>query len=205
MSEWPHSHSDQSKARISLALKKIWHESLKLKRLQEKLYCSWTRYIAEAAKRGGEDQRELGWDSFHQINAELNIQYLQKRDEKAKARETAKLRAEKVAKDRAEKFAQRRKKKEEQAQAKILSLPNSFNRKKKGTLVRDLKLIKRLTKYRKKMVIPVSSSKASSVEPQASMEKLDLAFIKAKKIQSFSLVDQLQTLKSKKEVCSELL
>ncbi|XP_020672416.1 uncharacterized protein LOC110092273 isoform X2 [Dendrobium catenatum] len=147
MSERPHSHSDQSKARISFSLRRFWHESLKHKRLQEKLYFSWARYIAEAAKRGGDDQRELGWDSFQKIKADINFQYLQEREEKALARETAKLIAEKVARDRAANNAQKRKKKEEQAKTKSLLRQNLLNRKKKNDLARDLKLIERLAKW----------------------------------------------------------
>ncbi|XP_020672415.1 uncharacterized protein LOC110092273 isoform X1 [Dendrobium catenatum] len=210
MSERPHSHSDQSKARISFSLRRFWHESLKHKRLQEKLYFSWARYIAEAAKRGGDDQRELGWDSFQKIKADINFQYLQEREEKALARETAKLIAEKVARDRAANNAQKRKKKEEQAKTKSLLRQNLLNRKKKNDLARDLKLIERLAKIqysKRRLNIPVSRRRASSVGSQPSVENLDLEFIKEEKLQrSNSLADQLQTLKGKKfEVCVQLL
>ncbi|KAL0924288.1 hypothetical protein M5K25_005104 [Dendrobium thyrsiflorum] len=210
MSERPHSHSDQSKARISFSLRRFWHESLKHKRLQEKLYFSWARYIAEAAKQGGDDQTELGWDSFQKIKSDINFQYLQEREEKALARETAKLIAEKVARDRAANNAQKRKRKEEQAKAKSLLRQNLLNRKKKNDLVRDLKLIERLAKIqysKRQLKIPVSRRRVSSIGSQPSVENLDLEFIKEEKMQrSVSLADQLQTLKEKKfEVCVQLL
>lgn len=199
MSEWSHSHSDQSKARISSAMRRVWQESFKHKRLQEKLYWLWARYVAEAAKRGGEDQRELDWDAFQKINAELNFEYLQEREEKLKAREAAKLEAEIVARERAEGLARRRRINEEKAKTKALARQNLLERKNKKILATDLKLIKTLAKIRcckKTMVIPVSSQRYS--EP--SVEKLDLELIKAQKIQrSVSLAEQLQTLKSKKE------
>lgn len=129
-------------------MKRFWHESLNHKRLQDKLYLSWARYIAEAAKQGGDDQRELHWDSFQKIKADINFQYLQERKEKAIARQTAKLIAKKVARERAEKHVQKKKRKEEEAKTKSLLRQNLSNRKKKNDLARDLKLIEKLAKVK---------------------------------------------------------
>lgn len=129
-------------------MKRFWRESLKPKRLQDKLYFSWARYIAEAAKQGGDDQRELYWDSFQKIKADINFQYLQEREEKAISRQTAKLIAKKVARERTEKLAQKKKRKEEEANTKSLLRQNLLNIKKKNDLARDLKLIERLAKVK---------------------------------------------------------
>lgn len=129
-------------------MKRFWRESLKHKRLQDKLYFSWARYIAEAAKQGGDEQRELYWDSFQKIKADINFQYLQEREEKAIAWQTAKLIAKKVARERAAQHAQKKKRKEEEAKTKSLLRQNLLNRKKKNDLARDFKLIERLAKVK---------------------------------------------------------
>ncbi|XP_020598294.1 uncharacterized protein LOC110037899 isoform X2 [Phalaenopsis equestris] len=211
MADRPHSHSDQSKARISSSLKRFWYESLKHKRLQDKLYFSWARYIAEAAKQGSNDERELDWDSYQKIKADINFRYIQEREEKAKETQTAKLFAEKVSMYRAAKHAQKRRRKEELAKTQSSLRQNLLNKnKKKNDYARDLKLVERLTKiqYGKRILkISGSSQRESLFGAQPSVEKLDLKLIKEEKIQrSVSLADQLQTLKDKKvEFCARLL
>ncbi|KAG0464112.1 hypothetical protein HPP92_020181 [Vanilla planifolia] len=47
MSERSHSHSEQSKSSISLALKRFWLERLKHKQSMEKVYLSWIHVIKQ--------------------------------------------------------------------------------------------------------------------------------------------------------------
>ncbi|PKA53350.1 hypothetical protein AXF42_Ash010080 [Apostasia shenzhenica] len=204
MSEARHCHSDQSRAKISLALRRIWHERLKQKRLEEKLHFSWAGYIAEAARLGGDDQRDLHWDSFQNIKADIAFTYLQQRAEKAKAQEAAKVTAEKAARTRAEKRAQEKDMKEERAKAKALARETLLERKKKNALARDLKVIERLTmiKHRMKLVkVPISNQREGATEPQPVVEKLNLELIKIEQMhRRVSLADQIQTIKNKKDV-----
>ncbi|KAG0465572.1 hypothetical protein HPP92_019736 [Vanilla planifolia] len=147
MSERSHSHSEQSKSSISLALKRFWLERLKHKQSMEKVYLSWVGHIAVAAKKGGDDQIDLDWDSFQEIKADLNCKYLQEREEKAKtrqakkpskclqdkmekakARETKFPRTEKAAMSWVENIAQKMQKKQGQAIAKAFAQENMLNK-----------------------------------------------------------------------------
>ncbi|KAK7342732.1 hypothetical protein VNO80_25688 [Phaseolus coccineus] len=76
MAEHPHPHSDQTKAKISDSLRRVWHERLKSKRLREDFLLSWTQSIANAAKKGGIGQEELDWDSYHKIRQQLELHQL---------------------------------------------------------------------------------------------------------------------------------
>lgn len=66
--------SDESKARISYSLTRVWGKKLKWKRSRENFLSSWADSIAEAAKRGGSGQRELQWDSYGKIKEEIAIE-----------------------------------------------------------------------------------------------------------------------------------
>ncbi|CAL9083370.1 unnamed protein product, partial [Musa textilis] len=152
MSESPRSHSDQSKSKISASLTKIWEERLKQKRLQEECCLFWARTIAEAAKIGSLDQEELEWDSYEKMKADMVSEQIKLKEEKARAKEIAKLRAESVAKDKAEKvakLAEQRKLQEEKAKARkleALSRKKSVDERKKTELSKGLKLKAILTK-----------------------------------------------------------
>ncbi|RRT54187.1 hypothetical protein B296_00027129 [Ensete ventricosum] len=143
--------SDQSKSKISASLTKIWEERLKQKRLQEKCCLFWARTIAEAAKIGSLDQEELEWDSYEKMKADMVSDQIKLKEEKARAKEIAKLRAENVAKDKAEKvakLAEQRKLRKEKAEARkleALSRKKSVERKKRE-LSKGLKLKAILTK-----------------------------------------------------------
>lgn len=144
--------SDQSKSKISASLTKIWEERLKQKRLQEKCYLFWARTIAEAAKIGSLDQEELEWDSYEKMKADMVSEQIKLKEEKARAKEIAKLRAESVAKDKAEKvakLAEQRKLQKEKAKARkleALSRKKSVDERKKTELSKGLKLKAILTK-----------------------------------------------------------
>ncbi|CAK8578039.1 unnamed protein product [Lathyrus sativus] len=64
----------------------------------EKFFQSWMENIAKAAKEGGSGEKELDWDSYEKIKEEIVLLYqLQRKSEKARAKEIAKMKAEKEA------------------------------------------------------------------------------------------------------------
>ncbi|KAK8958776.1 hypothetical protein KSP40_PGU021429 [Platanthera guangdongensis] len=66
------------------------------------------RICRRCCKKRRQGPKRIGLDAFPKINTELNFEYLLEREEKLKARETAKLEAEIVARERAEILARRR-------------------------------------------------------------------------------------------------
>ncbi|RZR72601.1 hypothetical protein BHM03_00014888 [Ensete ventricosum] len=228
MSESPRSHSDQSKSKISASLTKIWEERLKQKRLQEKCCLFWARIIAEAAKIGSLDQEELEWDSYEKMKADMVSEQIKLKEEKARAKEIAKLRAENVAKDKAEKvakLAEQRKLRKEKAEARkleALSRKKSVERKKRE-LSKGLKLKAILTKLVKSFILTIflfSKSDGNVLililkfhHPKRQLEtlqteivakpgpdlKLDIELIKNERMQRrISLADQIRAVKNKK-------
>ncbi|KAK6934173.1 hypothetical protein RJ641_034331, partial [Dillenia turbinata] len=87
MAEHPHAHSEQTNSRICSSLRQVWPERLKWKWLREKLFLLWMENILRAAKKGFDDQEELGWDTYDKIKEEIALQHLQCAAEKAKAKE----------------------------------------------------------------------------------------------------------------------
>lgn len=67
--------SDQTKAKISDSVRRVWHERLKSKRIREGVLRSWTQSIANVAKKGGIGQEELEWDSYHKIRQQLELHH----------------------------------------------------------------------------------------------------------------------------------
>ncbi|XP_008791397.2 uncharacterized protein LOC103708311 [Phoenix dactylifera] len=212
MSEYPHSHSDQSKARISSGLKKSWEKRLKHRRSQEYFCIIWSGSIAEAAREGGCGQQELNWDSYEKIKADIESQQIQQKAEKARTREIAKRRAGRVSQIRVENVAGLAKQSngnEQKAEAKKVvasSWKRSEDEKKKMALSKGFKLKARLIKFhhrKKKLSSFVSIRSEKMVEPEPLVEKWDLEFIKAERLRrKISLADQIQSLKSRKAKCS---
>ena len=95
--------SDQSKAKIGLALKKIWSKRLGRKILKERCYWAWAGAIAEAAQKGGLGQRELEWDSYEKMNSEILSHHLQWKAERERQKEIERRRAERALKSKSEK------------------------------------------------------------------------------------------------------
>ncbi|CAD5172671.1 stress response protein NST1-like [Musa acuminata AAA Group] len=204
MSESPRSHSDQSKSKISASLTKIWEERLKQKRLQEKCYLFWARTIAEAAKIGSLDQEELEWDSYEKMKADMVSEQIKLKEEKARAKEIAKLRAESVAKDKAEKvakLAEQRKLQKEKAKARkleALSRKKSVDERKKTELSKGLKLKAILTKFhhRKRQLETLQTEIVAKPGPDLT---LDIELVKNERMQRrISLADQIKAVKNKK-------
>ncbi|KAK7405317.1 hypothetical protein VNO78_06535 [Psophocarpus tetragonolobus] len=84
MAGHPLSHSDQSKAKISASLKRVWHARLKSKRLVEQFLFSWAQSIANVAKKGGIGQEELDWDSYDKIKQQMELHQLLQAEEEEK-------------------------------------------------------------------------------------------------------------------------
>lgn len=113
---------------------------------------TWARSIAEAAKEGSCGQEKLDWDSYEREKSDIHSLHLQRKADKARASEIAKLRSEKAAEDRAENAARRaqlRKEKEEKAkirELKALARKKSEEMKMKMVLSKGLKLKAKLSK-----------------------------------------------------------
>lgn len=147
------SGSNQTKARIRASLTKLWGKRLQWKRSREKFLHSWAESIATAAKMGGSDQQELDWDSYDKITREMALQQLRQAEEKAKAKEIARIRAERAAQVKAEKkakIAERRREREENASVKGESIKKRNKRskeeKEKLANFQEVKLKERLMK-----------------------------------------------------------
>ncbi|XP_058100755.1 uncharacterized protein LOC131245363 [Magnolia sinica] len=205
MSECSRAHSVQSKARIGFALRRIWGERLKLKRLQEKCYLEWAKSIAEEAKKGGLDQQELDWDSYEKMKAEILCQQLQWAADKAKAKEIAKVRAQRAAKAKSEKkarLARERKEREQKANArefKKKAEKKSEEEKEDLAIFKALKLKAKLTKIdHKSMVDLIASRGEMSNGLGPAIKEWDLDFIKREKMRrEVSLADQIRAVKTK--------
>ncbi|XP_021288301.1 uncharacterized protein LOC110419534 isoform X2 [Herrania umbratica] len=147
MSEHPHTHSEQSKARIGSSLRHVWAKRLKRKRLGERFFLSWLESIAEAARKGGTDQPELDWDSYDKIKQGIALEQLQWATEKAKGKEMAKVRAATAQAEKMARIAQKRKEQEEKVKARELKRKAQGKSKKDGEVAdtQGLKLKQRLT------------------------------------------------------------
>ncbi|XP_048129784.1 inner centromere protein [Rhodamnia argentea] len=212
MSEHPRTHSDLIKAKIGSSLRYIWKERLKRRRLKEKFFSSWADNIAEAAKTGWSDQRELDWDSYDKLKHEIDFQHLHRLAEKERAKSMAKMRAHKEAAEaKAEKMArlaQKRKEREEKAKerGKTKRVSCSRAKKKKNDLAVDqgMKLKKSLLKINRKRslkVVQVTGQVDAVLSHIPAWEKLDLDHIMREKAQRKpSLADQIQAAKNQSKV-----
>ncbi|EEF29081.1 conserved hypothetical protein [Ricinus communis] len=208
MAEHPCAHSEEIKKKIGSALRQLWDKRLKWKKLREKFFLSWTRSIAEAARKGGIDQQELDWESYNEIREEITLQQLQCAIDKAKAKELAKITAERVAQAKAEKMerlAQKRKEREEKAktreEAKRKSRKNSKKNADNQSAVKELSLRKRLTKIRKKKSINTHliTQGEAVISHSPAWKRLNVELMKKEKVQrEVSLADQIRAAKSKR-------
>ncbi|KAL6202158.1 hypothetical protein ACLB2K_025868 [Fragaria x ananassa] len=189
MSQRPRSHSEESKAKMSSSLRRLWGQRLKWKRSREKLFLSWVESIAEAAKTGGNEQQELNWDSYEIIREELYLQQLQQAAEKKKAKERAKMRAKEAA-ARAKEKKKARLAVERKAVGELTSL-------------KGLKVKRRSTKLdRKTFTNDQVASRRNIVASQlriSALEKLDVELIKKEKMRAeVSFADQIRAAKNRK-------
>ncbi|KAJ4975413.1 hypothetical protein NE237_000519 [Protea cynaroides] len=210
MSQYPHAHTEQSKARIGFAQRQIWAKRLKWKRLKEKFYMKWADSIAEAARRGGNGEQELDWDSYDKIKTEIALQQLQWAADKAKAKELSTVRRENAAKAKAEKMAwriaQKRMEKRQKEKARRVTrrkIDRGSKKDEKEDLVvsKELKLKAILAKIHKRKSInsQVGCQEYMATGHQPAIEKWDLEFIQREKLRrETSLADQIQAARSRR-------
>ncbi|XP_065852687.1 uncharacterized protein [Euphorbia lathyris] len=209
MTEHPRTHSDEIKKKIGSSLRRLWDKRLKWEKLREKFFLSWTKSIAESARKGGIKQKKLNWDSYDKMKEKIIQQQLQCTIDKAKAKKLAKMRAEKAAQAKVEKMAklaQRRKEREEKAKAREDAKRKGYIKSKNNT-VRQLTLKQKLTKIRKKKSIngPAVSQGDTLLSQSPAWKKLDLEIMKGEKDQIIvSLADQIQAAKNKRTEPSEM-
>ncbi|KDP32661.1 hypothetical protein JCGZ_13659 [Jatropha curcas] len=208
MSEHSCGHSDEVKEKIVSSLRRLWGKRLKWKRLREKFFLSWTKSIAEAARKGGIHQQELDWDSYDNIKEEITLQQLQNAMDKAKAKELAKIKAERAAQAKAEKMAvlaQKRKEREEKAkareEAKKMAGRKAKRKADKLSVVKELTIQQRLTKIRKKKSInsQVITPGEALISHSPAWKKLNVKILNREKVQrEVSLADQIRAAKNKR-------
>ena len=133
--------SDQTKANIRSALRRMWGERLKLKKLREKLLSPWAETIAEAARKGASDQQELQWDCYDKIKESGKWAAVQ-------AKATAKVRATKAKAEKMARLAEKRKELERKAKAREVKRKNRKSKEEREELLiaQGLKLKEKLTK-----------------------------------------------------------
>ncbi|XP_006856109.2 uncharacterized protein LOC18445921 [Amborella trichopoda] len=202
-------HSEESKARIGLALRRIWQERSRRKTLQNKCCLEWQQSIAEEARKGGHGQEELNWDSFEKLKEDIIRQQLQWAAEKEKAKKISIIRNEKMAKAKAEKMAmvvlvrQLREDRKAKARAEMKEAAEMRLMKKVNAeaISKELRLKVKLTKMHQKKLLGVESMSLESVVngSETVAKKWDLDFIKREKMQrSVSLADQIRAAKNRK-------
>ncbi|PSS05855.1 hypothetical protein CEY00_Acc19125 [Actinidia chinensis var. chinensis] len=185
--------SDQTKANIRTALRRMWGERLKLKKSREKFLSPWAERIAEAARKGASGQQELQWDSYDKIKGSWKWAAVQ-----AKAKEAAKVRATQAKAEKMARLAEKRKELERKAKAREVKRKNRKSKEEREELLiaQGLKLKEKLTKIHKRKA---SANGQIACEDQRAWEKLDLEFIKGEHTQrEVSLADQIRAAKSKK-------
>ncbi|XP_050226315.1 stress response protein NST1 [Mercurialis annua] len=212
MAEHPRSHSDEIKRKIGFALRQLWDKRLKWKRLREKFFLSWTRSVAEAARKGGIGQQELDWDSYEAIKEDITLQELQTEMDKAMQKElagiNAKRKAERATKAKEEKMArlaEKRKEREEKAKARLAAKRKSSKKLKEssedGSVIQELSLGQRLTKIRlkKSMKNHATTQQEALISHNPAWKKLDAELMKKEKVQrEVSFADQIEAAKNRR-------
>ncbi|KAK9092873.1 hypothetical protein Syun_027784 [Stephania yunnanensis] len=204
MSERPHSHSEEIKAKIGMAQKTKWRIRLKAIRLREKFYALWAHTIAESARIGACGEQELHWDSYEKMKAEISLQQLLQVAEKVKVKGAAKLRAVKEKEEkRALRAKLREEKKEKTNYKKVVKRKSGINSKQvtEESSTHGLKLKARIRKIRwtKSMDGWIHCQEGKTNGHQSAIEKLDLEFIRREKLRrEVSLADQIETAKKKR-------
>ncbi|CAN0921696.1 hypothetical protein LINGRAHAP2_LOCUS32720 [Linum grandiflorum] len=175
-------HSEENKAKISSALRRLWNKRLKRKRLAEKFILQWAENIAEAAKNGGLDEQMLHWSSYSEMEQEIHRHHLQFAMEKKIAKELAKMKLASVAEEKAEKLAvlaQMKKDKEQKAKAKeeekLEDHRRSIKNTEKPSVNRDLIPKQKFVKIRRKKRINKKMSAGGGAQISSSQiwEKID--------------------------------
>ncbi|CAA7410154.1 unnamed protein product [Spirodela intermedia] len=206
MAESPRFHSNQSKAKIGMALRKIWEERLKNKILQEGCYSTWAGAVAEAAQKGSLDQQELEWDSYEKMKSDILIQHLQWKTERERQKEIEKRRAERALKAKSDKTVRHHQERKDDHEVKRKRSKGDLKQpeEKKNVLAapRHAKLRAKLTKIHRKQQLEQPEPKhevGAEVLPVA--EKWDLEFVKREKMrQTVSFADRILAIKKQRVV-----
>uniref|UniRef100_A0A7N0SY09 Nuclease associated modular domain-containing protein n=1 Tax=Kalanchoe fedtschenkoi TaxID=63787 RepID=A0A7N0SY09_KALFE len=204
MSECYRDRSDECKERISLSLRHVWAKRLNYPRQREKFYLSWLDSIALAAKRGGKDQKELGWDSYDKMAEELALRKQQQALHEVKAKVKSMLRAKRDTNQKTNKLSELAQ--NGSGRPIVDQLRNKVRRKKcnkmdsdEGIVAPDeSKLQIRLSKIhtRKPGTLSMKVEACNSM----AWEKLDFEFAKRENRQKkVSLADQIRAAKNRRE------
>ncbi|CAH8283791.1 unnamed protein product [Eruca vesicaria subsp. sativa] len=190
MSEHQQPHSDETKEKIRASVKQVWAERSRSKLLKEKFTSLWSENIAETARKGGDGEVELGWDSYEKSRQEISSEQLHLAEEEARTKEQTKMRAEEAKTEKMRRVAERKR----QGKTK-----KPKQNKENATVSSRCKLKKKLTKIHKKKTslgkIAIVKDRVVSVADK--LEKLDLELVRKERTKrDVSLADQIQAAKS---------
>jgi hypothetical protein len=88
----------ESKERISAALRKAWESRIVSIKSRQKVLQIWSNSIAEAAKEGDHSQDKLDWDSYDRIKLEMISMFVWNKERERIIRKLKKTVVETVAK-----------------------------------------------------------------------------------------------------------
>ncbi|CAH9100037.1 unnamed protein product [Cuscuta europaea] len=200
MSECRRSLSKKTKMRMRSSLRKPLDKRLKRKRSREKFLQGWAESVAEAAKKGSDDQDELDWDSYDKIKREISLQQIHCAAEKAGKKERARLRAERAAQAKVEKMERRSQRKKLREERAALRRERDMRRRSKQG-IENMEITEKLNLKARLMKIQKKESVDSHVrcQHQRAWEKLDIDFIQKEYIKKeVSLEDQILLAKKRR-------
>ncbi|KAK3137863.1 hypothetical protein QOZ80_5AG0361430 [Eleusine coracana subsp. coracana] len=90
-------HRQESKEKISTALRKIWESRVVSVKSRQKVLQIWSNSIAEAAKEGDHSQDKLDWDSYDGIKLEMISMFLWNKEKERIIKNLKKVVAKTVA------------------------------------------------------------------------------------------------------------
>ncbi|CAM8894039.1 unnamed protein product [Rhodiola kirilowii] len=203
MSECYRDRSDQCKKKISVSLKHVWAKRLNYPRQREKFYLSWLQRIAIAAKKGGEDQKELEWDSYDKMLEDLVLQKHQQALDEAKEKVKVVLRGMINPKNKTERLsalAQNRSGRGMEDQhikrvrrKKCVRMGND----EEILAPEELKLQTRLSKIQLKK--PAAITIKAETHSSLAWEKFELDYVKREIRENVSLADQIRAAKNRRK------
>jgi hypothetical protein len=80
-----HAQSEETRIKIGAGVRIGWERRRKKRKLQETCHYEWQNLIAEASRRGYEDQLELQWNSYKMIDEQLTCEWLEALEQKKKS------------------------------------------------------------------------------------------------------------------------
>ncbi|CAM8987162.1 unnamed protein product [Rhodiola kirilowii] len=201
MSECYRDRSDQCKEKISVSLRHVWAKRLNYPRQREEFYISWYESIAIAAKKGGKDQKELGWDSFVEMTEELARQKEQQALNEVKSKVKAMVSAKRITNSKTDMFSALGGSEHvtvDQPKKRITRKKCSKrDNDEKIVVPGDLNLQTRLSKLQIKR--PAAVTIKADTQSSLAWEKIDLEYVKMENRQRVSLADQIQAAKNRRQ------